>query len=204
MSTLKPKIALTKSYQEMDAQLRALPDNVSLTQGASAITLIIADNDITLGHVGNARAVLCTDGGAARALSQDHTPDRRDEFERITKAGGSVSYNANDPTPRVNRRAAISRALGNHGMDEGTTRLIIPEPETTTHTISERDEFLLLASNGVWKHMSNQDAITIVRDALAQGCEPKKAAKRLVQATIDKGCSKDITALVICLNKPTS
>ncbi|KAG1658698.1 hypothetical protein FOA52_013638 [Chlamydomonas sp. UWO 241] len=49
---------------------------------------------------------------------------------------------------------AMSRAIG----DTGLRPYVIPEPEITVVTRSPDDEFLLLASDGLWDVFSNADA----------------------------------------------
>ncbi|CAN0219870.1 unnamed protein product, partial [Discosporangium mesarthrocarpum] len=34
---------------------------------------------------------------------------------------------------------------------------VIAEPEVTEYNVTERDEFLLLASDGIWEFISNQE-----------------------------------------------
>ena len=49
----------------------------------------------TKGNVGDSRTVLFS-GGVARALSDDHKPDRPDEQQRVRAAGGVVSQRPRD------------------------------------------------------------------------------------------------------------
>jgi hypothetical protein len=69
--------------------------------------------------------------------------------ERVEKAGGQVLYwNGH----RVMGVLAMSRAIGDHGLRP----YIIPEPEITVLQRVPDDDFLLLASDGLWDVMTNQ------------------------------------------------
>lgn len=38
------------------------------------------------------------------------------------------------------------------------------EPSISTHELQPDDQFLILASDGLWEHLSNQDAVDIVQN----------------------------------------
>merc|ERR1719502_955066 len=93
---------------------------------------------------------------------------------------------------------AVSRAFGDLGM---ALAGVIAEPEITQEPITEAHRFLILASDGVWEHMSNQDAV----DAAAKHTDPRRAADAVVQEARrqwqvqGQGYIDDITALVVKL-----
>lgn len=69
--------------------------------------------------------------------------------ERVEKAGGQVLFwNGH----RVMGVLAMSRAIGDHGLRP----YIIPEPEVSVVCRTDDDDFLLLASDGLWDVMANQ------------------------------------------------
>ena len=107
------------------------------------------------------RAVLSNAGQPVLA-TEDHKPSNPIERERIQNAGGSVMIQ------RVNGSLAVSRALGDFEYKnvEGkgpTEQLVSPEPE---FYIRERsladDQFLVLACDGVWDVMTNEDICNFV------------------------------------------
>ena len=98
-----------------------------------------------IANCGDSRAVLCRQGKALQ-MTDDHKPEREDEAERVELAGGQVLYwNGH----RVMGILAMSRAIG----DRGLRPYVIPEPEVTMLTRCEEDDFLLLASDGLWDVM---------------------------------------------------
>ncbi len=77
---------------------------------------------------------------------------------------------------------------------------VSPKPEIWEHTVSEDDKFNIIASDGVWEFISNQEAVDMVgahgnpEDACKVLCE--EATKRWHQ---EEEVVDDITAVVIYL-----
>lgn len=89
-------------------------------------------------NAGDARGVLCRAGKAVR-LTYDHKGTDKQEAKRIMDAGGFVM------SGRVNGVLAVTRALGDSSMKE----FVVGAPYTTETDLSEEDEFLILACDGV-------------------------------------------------------
>jgi serine/threonine protein phosphatase PrpC len=69
---------------------------------------------------------------------------------------------------RINGSLAVSRALGDfeYKMEpqlSATEQLVSPEPEVSCLRRENGDEFLLLACDGVWDVMSNDEVIGFIR-----------------------------------------
>jgi protein phosphatase 2C len=85
-------------------------------------------------------------------------PDRPDELERIHAAGGRVIY---WDGARVFGMLAMSRAVG----DLKPFGISDPEVRVVERKDGE-DEFLILASDGLWDVVSNEVACKVVRTCL--------------------------------------
>ena len=84
-------------------------------------------------------------------LTYDHKADRVDEVERIRSAGGFVVHR------RVMGELAISRALGDPDFKEFGFEFVIAEPEISeTQLEGSRDEYLVVACDGLYDVMNNQ------------------------------------------------
>ncbi|KAI4349229.1 hypothetical protein L6164_009846 [Bauhinia variegata] len=59
------------------------------------------------------------------------------------------------------------------------------EPSTSTHRVHADDQFLIFASDGLWEHLSNQEAVNIVNNYPRNGI-----AKRLVKAALREAAKK--------------
>jgi hypothetical protein len=96
---------------------------------------------------------------------------RDDETQRVMDAGGFVMAG------RVMGKLAVSRAFGDRSFKvpgaanmEGCTEAVVTAtPEILMHNIQGRDEFILLACDGLWDVMSSQQAVDFVRERLGAG-----------------------------------
>jgi protein phosphatase 2C family protein 2/3 len=90
------------------------------------------------------------------------------EKDRIVAAGGHVTNG------RVNGNLALSRALGDFMFKKNKSllpenQIITANPEVTVHNITEEDEFLVIACDGIWDCMSSQQVVDFIRRKISQG-----------------------------------
>ncbi len=106
---------------------------------------------------------------AAIAVSIDHKPNNNDERERIENAGGVVVWAG---TWRVGGVLAVSRAFG----DKPLKKYVISSPYVREEHLAHEDEFLILASDGVWDVLTNEVRERPLSRALAQWPCPRSPA----------------------------
>ncbi|RZC91369.1 hypothetical protein C5167_027433 [Papaver somniferum] len=178
--------------------------------GSTAVVSLISTDQIIVANCGDSRAVLSR-GGTAIPLSQDHRPDRTDEMERVEAAGGRViNWNGY----RVLGVLATSRSIGDHYLKP----YVISVPEVTITSRTESDEFVILASDGLWDVMSNDMACNVARKCLegriarkfASSASPSSsdhtsnaalAAAVLAELAMAKGSKDNISVVVVELKK---
>ncbi|KAF2315493.1 hypothetical protein GH714_039943 [Hevea brasiliensis] len=144
------------------------------------------------------------EGRAGMGIEWDK-PDRPDELERVEAAGGRIiNWNGH----RVLGVLATSRSIG----DRYLKPFIICKPEVTVNKRTKNDEFLILASDGLWDVISNEVACQIVRrclrgrmrrkyqEVLSEG-RAAEAAAVLVELAIARGSKDNISVVVVELNK---
>ncbi|KAH6559134.1 hypothetical protein KP509_1Z026000 [Ceratopteris richardii] len=130
------------------------------TVGSTAVVAVIGPSQIIVASCGDSRAVLSR-GGQAIAMSTDHKPNREDELERIEAAGGKVfCWNGY----RVFGVLAMSRAIG----DRYLKPYIIAEPEVKCIPRSDDDDCLILASDGLWDVLKNEEVCDVACRCLAR------------------------------------
>ncbi|BAF17217.1 probable protein phosphatase 2C 48 isoform 1 [Oryza sativa Japonica Group] len=176
----------------VDAELRASRRLDAVHSGCTALSLVKHGDLLVVANVGDSRAVLATaspdDGGGARLaavqLTVDFKPNLPQERERIMECNGRVQCLADEPgvhrvwrPDREGPGLAMSRAFGDYCVkDYG----VISAPEVTHRRITAQDHFVILATDGVWDVVSNEEAVQIV----ASAPEREKAAKRLVEFAV--------------------
>ncbi|AEE28084.1 Protein phosphatase 2C family protein [Arabidopsis thaliana] len=163
--------------------------------GSCCVTALISDGNLVVANAGDCRAVLSV-GGFAEALTSDHRPSRDDERNRIESSGGYVdTFNS---VWRIQGSLAVSRGIG----DAHLKQWIISEPEINILRINPQHEFLILASDGLWDKVSNQEAVDIARP-FCKGTDQKRkpllACKKLVDLSVSRGSLDDISVMLIQL-----
>ncbi|KAL6964701.1 putative protein phosphatase 2C 73 [Sarracenia purpurea var. burkii] len=160
----------------------------SFHSGTTALTIVRQGEQIFVANVGDSRAVLATtsDDGSVVAvqLTVDFKPNLPQEAERIIQCNGRVFSLDDEPgVHRVWRPAedtpglAMSRAFGDYCVKEFG---LISVPEVTQRHITGKDQFVVLATDGVWDVVSNQEAVQIVSSTPDRA----KSAKRLVEHAV--------------------
>lgn len=178
------------------------------TVGSTAVVAVLSSSHIIVANCGDSRAVLYR-GKEAIPLSVDHKPSREDEYARIEASGGKViSWNGH----RVFGVLAMSRSIG----DRYLKPWIIPEPEVMFVPRTREDDCLVLASDGLWDVMTNEEACEVAKkriliwhkkngsDPLAdrgQGVDPaaQSAAEFLCNLAIQAGSKDNISVIVVDL-----
>ncbi|CAL8106636.1 unnamed protein product [Orchesella dallaii] len=161
--------------------------NETSSSGSTATVCLLQNSvDLTIGHVGDSRAIICR-SGEPRKLTQDHVPSLIMEKERIEKSGGRCSQT------RVNERLAMSRSIGDLDLKRYG---VIAEPEIRTMRIDHsRDAFLVLTTDGINHVMSDKEIVETVK----QTNEPQYAATLLTETAFQYASEDNITSIVIPL-----
>ena len=135
--------------------------------GCTAVTALIRGKHVYIANTGDSRCVISRKG-IAEPLTLDHKPVLLEEAERIMKAGGFVRDN------RVNGALNVSRTIGDLDFKKNaelphTHQMVVATPDITTFELQKGDEFLILACDGIWDVLSNQEAVDLVRKKIKQG-----------------------------------
>lgn len=145
---------------------------------------IIKERFIAMG-IGDSRVVIGVKN-SARALTEDHKPDHPYERARIEAAGGRVIRVG---VPRVQGELAMSRAIG----DVHLKPYVIAEPLIVEGFLGIENDYVVLACDGVWDVLTEDDVIDIVRGV----ADPQNAAEKIKASAIDLGSTDNITVIVL-------
>jgi len=171
--------ALKQAFEEIEAQVVGVPR--WMHQGSTASLAMVVEHpesgnaSIVTANVGDARVVLSRRGEAVE-LTEDHKPNSPTELARIEAAGGLVEwFGITDPEGlvdggagagvyRVNRNLAVARAIG----DASEKPYVSPEPDIRVERLQRgNDEFLVIATDGLWDVMSSEDAVEFVHGVMS-------------------------------------
>ncbi|KAL2921919.1 putative protein phosphatase 2C 76 [Bienertia sinuspersici] len=186
------KLAISETYTQTDKDFLDAEKDTFRDDGSTASTAVLVGNHLYVANVGDSRTII-SKAGKVIPLSEDHKPNRQDERKRIEGAGGVVMWAG---TWRVGGVLAMSRAFGNRMLKQ----FVVAEPEIQIvgnfqdeQVINEELELLVLASDGLWDVVPNEDAISI---AWAEG-EPDAAAGKLTETAFTRGSADNITCIVV-------
>ncbi|XP_022764050.1 probable protein phosphatase 2C 76 isoform X1 [Durio zibethinus] len=179
------KLAISKTYQQTDVDFLDSERDTYRDDGSTASTAVLVGNHLYVANVGDSRTII-SKAGKAIPLSEDHKPNRSDERKRIENAGGVVMWAG---TWRVGGVLAMSRAFGNRMLKQ----FVVAEPEIQDREMDEEIELLVLASDGLWDVVPNEDAVSLARAEE----EPETAARKLTETAFTRGSADNITCIVV-------
>ncbi|XP_070576459.1 protein phosphatase 1B-like [Ptychodera flava] len=187
-------------FLNIDKKMRALPElhTGEDKSGSTAVCVLISPTQIFFANCGDSRAVLVRDGRPF-VITEDHKPVKPAEKERIQNAGGSVMIQ------RVNGSLAVSRALGDYEYKnvEGKgpcEQLVSPEPEVLIEDRSDKDELIILACDGIWDVMSNEELSLFVRSRLQLTENLESVCNMVVDTCLSKGSRDNMSIVLVTFN----
>lgn len=198
--------ALAEACRDVETRL---PDPVAdeSCSGSTACIVLLTNGDtprVVCANVGDSRAVLFR-RGLPVPLSTDHKVSEPRERARILAAGGSITNN------RLNGVLSVSRAFGDKehkahrgGEMWGTVFSADPcsaEPEFTERELSDEDDFVVVACDGLWDVLSNEEVGCFLMRRLTASRDVAGAARDLVAKALDIGSSDNISAIVISFSR---
>ncbi|XP_027350460.1 probable protein phosphatase 2C 33 isoform X2 [Abrus precatorius] len=209
-----PEIFLTlketflKAFKVMDRELKTHQSIDCFCSGTTAVTLVKQGRDLIIGNVGDSRAVLGTrekdNNLVAVQLTVDLKPNLPAEAERIHKCKGRVFALQDEPeVARVwlpnndSPGLAMARAFGDFCLKDFG---LISVPEVSYRRLTEKDEFVVLATDGIWDVLSNKEVVDIVAAAPRRATAARALVESAVRAWRFKyPTSKVDDCAVVCL-----
>lgn len=210
----KIKTAIKEAFLQTDKEILALSERKKFELvGSTCVSVILHGNPklgtalrLVVSNLGDSRAVLCR-AGTAVPVSEDHKPTRMDEKKRIERVGGLVlqvrgawrvatSTNPNSMNKAARREyqgLAMTRSFGDMHFKR-PIGLAIAEPEVQVISLSDKDLFMVLGTDGVFDVLSNQEVIDL---AMRHWREPEEAAKNIVRSAYKRGSEDNLTVMVV-------
>ena len=182
--------------------------------GTTAITVLLRGRTLVCSSAGDSRAIIGRFDGSWSfvELSYDHKPSSRTEKLRIEAAGGRVEpykeasgqfigpdrvWLQHEQLPGL----AMSRSIG----DLVAAHVgVIAEPDIIMYELTEFDKFIVVATDGVWEFIHNQQCVNILAEHWING-DIEGACDKLVKESVQRWQEEDtvvddITFIVAFLN----
>lgn len=227
MTPMYYKAAILKSHLKCNESMHKSNDVNDQLSGTTGVSVGFHYDYLIVSNVGDSRAILGVMGEdgklKAEGLTQDQTPYRKDERDRVKKAGAMVmsldqldgiepvhenwedmngeTIDEDGDPPRLWAKngeypgCAFTRSLGDAlAEDIG----VCAEPEMKTRKLTGKDKMLIIASDGVFEFLPSQTVI----DMCAEFDDPLDACNHVVQVSKDEWLKRetrtdDIT--IICV-----
>jgi serine/threonine protein phosphatase PrpC/CRP-like cAMP-binding protein len=185
--------AASHAFLKVNTDLKHEPSINDRMSGTTAITVFIDGLTCHVSNVGDSRAILASrkrgvDGPlTVTPLSEDQTPFRADERERVKTYGARVmTMDQIEGKERIHENWGLNlgeeldnngdppRVWSPHGHFPGTafTRSlgdqlaeslgVTAEPESITRTLKRTDKFIVVASDGVWEFITSSTVAGMV------------------------------------------
>uniref|UniRef100_J3LB01 protein-serine/threonine phosphatase n=1 Tax=Oryza brachyantha TaxID=4533 RepID=J3LB01_ORYBR len=196
----QPRRLPRRARHNVDGELKLQANLDCSFSGTTAVCAIKQGKDLVVANLGDSRAVLATmsETGYLQAvqLTVDHKPSVPEEAARIKRSEGRVFGLKDEPgvmrvwLPAENSPGlAMARSLGDFRLKRHG---VISTPEVTSRRVSAADLFIVLATDGVWDVLSNEEVVSIVC------ATPRKqhASKAVVEAAVQRWRSKFPTSRV--------
>ncbi|KKA31232.1 hypothetical protein TD95_002726 [Thielaviopsis punctulata] len=200
--------ALQDSFLATDRAILNDPKYEDEVSGCTACVGLIVGDKLYVANAGDSRSVLGIKG-RAKPMSNDHKPTLESERARINAAGGFVDFG------RVNGNLALSRAIGDFEFKKSAdlppeSQIVTAYPDVEVHQLTEDDEFLVIACDGIWDCQSSQAVIEFVRRGIAAKQDLDKICENMMDNCLASnsdtggvGCDNMTMSIIGILNGKT-
>jgi serine/threonine protein phosphatase PrpC len=135
------------------------------SQGSTAVAVAIQENKdgsrtLVSANLGDSRAVLCRNFTAVD-LTRDHKPSDERERLRIENLGENIIWDDYGKVYRVHG-LSLSRAVG----DRFAKPIVSGDVEIQVFPLTNDDEFIVLASDGLWDVMGSEYVVNFIKQKL--------------------------------------
>lgn len=202
--------------------------------GTTACVVVITPEYVVCANAGDSRAILSRNNRQAVPLSHDHKPDNADEDRRIRLGGGFVAGGRVEGDLAVSRGLGDFRfkhmevvmaaeklpdGAFDYGNEESTQvsgtlrrpvtkpshQKVSPVPELIfIDRLADKDEFVLIACDGIWDVQSNEVAVQLVANLFAEGeSDLGLICEEVCDCCLGVGSKDNMTTLVVKLEAQT-
>jgi len=189
--------AISKTFYEVDDYIK---DNERSyrTAGTTAVAILIVDTTLYCGNLGDSEAIIgdLTVKGKVHEVTHAHRASDPSEKERVEEAGGTAK------SGRIQGSLAVSRTIGDWDykiphIPDGHKDYVSREPHLLKFDLTETNEYLIIACDGLWDVATFKRAHDIVMKSLKKSSDPADACAVLIRESLERSSSDNVTVLVV-------
>ena len=181
---------VTQAFLETDKRFCEFALKTHNLSGTTAVVAVLNGDRVITANVGDSRALLISDNSLTQ-LSYDHVAADPSEQQRVESSGGCIVQVGG--VWRVQGSIAVTRGLGSPGYKQ----FIIPDPHVYLHRLCPLDQFLVLATDGLYMRMTNEEVRDVVLGNLALPLD--QLAALLANTAIERGSPDNVTVTLVDL-----
>lgn len=181
--------ALKKSFLDINEDIK---NRMDTDAGSTAVVGLLVENTLYVANAGDSHAVLSKNNKSIR-LTVEHNLQNPDELDRVRSVVEADCFEGNIVNSVGNGVQNISRSIGDKDFLG-----VIAEPFTMPYELTTECEKIIVASDGLWRVLPDQEALNLIRDIK----DPKEAAEILIKVAKDKEMDSkdDISVIVVNLS----
>ncbi|KAJ1423270.1 hypothetical protein SESBI_12476 [Sesbania bispinosa] len=176
--------------------------------GSCCLVGVIWKGTLYIANLGDSRAVIGSTGGSNKIIAEQLTKEHNASKEEVRRELRSLHPEDSQivvmkhGTWRIKGIIQVSRSIGDaylkrpeFSFDPSFPRFHLPEPirrpvltaepSICSRVLQPNDKFIIFASDGLWEHMTNQEAVEIVYNNPRTGI-----ARRLIKAALNEAARK--------------
>jgi len=162
--------------------------------GSTAVLSIIRDKTIYVCWAGDSEAAMFYKDGRVAVLCRAHKATSESEKQRIEELGGFIQEV--NGVQRLNGVLAVTRSFG----DARFKRFVTSEPEIVRHTLEGKEDFLVLACDGLWDVMTPKDVGEFVTQYRNEKKSDDGLAEALAKRALELKSGDNISLIVVHFN----
>lgn len=137
--------------------------NNNESDGTCCLIALIHEGKVSVASIGDSTALLLSQGGQMIELTNEHTPNRYDEYIRVQQAGGRLLHLSS--SLRVEGVLQVTRSIG----DKDFKQYLSSVPEICSMNIKANDQVLILSSDGIFEKIPKEEIHLHISSLRARG-----------------------------------
>lgn len=163
----------------------------SWDDGSTAVCLVFKNNLLSVANCGDSRCIVGRKGKADQ-ITLDHRPDVKSEKERLEKSGIKLSNNN-----KLGNILGVSRSFGDYSFKRPVNKGLVVDPDYFEIKITDDLDFIVLACDGLFEELDNQDIVATITTGLEQGHTLNEVVKSVCMDSYNMDVNDNISCIII-------